>query len=153
MIPVILLDELAKFLKTANKDYRLLDERVKDNELLVTPGFLKQRESASEIFFPHIVPRFIKGADTVNGSTVTVRIYFGTYCEEVTNGWRELFNLMEHTRQALLKKRTIANKFRMELPINYEMPEDQPYPEWVGYMDVIYTVAQPMEEIDYDYKR
>lgn len=150
MTPVILLEELARYLKLANKDYRLTDEAVKNNPLTVVPGFLKRRENADEQFFPHIVPRLIRGTDTDDGSTATVRIYFGTYCEDVADGWRELFNLMEHSRQALLKQRTIADKFRLLLPIKYEMPEEQPYPEWVGYMDVIYTIYQPQEEIIYD---
>lgn len=151
MIPVILLDELAKFLKEANKEYHLSDEKVKDKKLIAVAGFLKRRENAKEMFFPHIVPRLIKGDDTETGSNVTVRIYFGTYCEDVNDGWRELFNLMEHSRQALLKQRTIANRFRLELPIHYEIYEDQPYPEWFGFMDVKYTIAQPQEEFIYEH--
>lgn len=150
MITVLLLDELAKFLREANKEYHLIDDLVKENPLIVAPGYLKRRESAAESFYPHIVPRLIKGEDTLDdGSAVTIRMYFGTYSEDVTNGWRELFHLMECTRQALLKKRTIANQFRLLMPIKWEMVEDQPYPAWMGYMDVKYTIGQPMEELEY----
>lgn len=146
MIPIILLDELADFLKEANKTFVPSDERIKNNELNVMPGYLKRREKANEKLFPYIVPRLIKGEDADDGSAVTVRIYFATYCEDVLNAWRELYNLMEHSRQALLKQRTLANKFRLKLPISYEMLEDQPYPEWLGWMDVQYEIFQPQEE-------
>lgn len=147
MIPVLLLDALADFLRQANQDYRLEDETVQDNPLLVVPGYLKRRETATETFYPHIAARLIKGDDTVDGSTASVRLYFGTYSENVADGWRELYNLMEHSRQALLKQRTIASRFRLKLPVHWEMVEDQPYPEWVGTMDLIYEIAQPQEEI------
>lgn len=149
-MPIILLDDLSNFLREANKEYHLADEAVKDNPLLVSPGYLKRRESAAESFYPHIVSRLMKGDDTVDASVASVRLYFGTYSEDVTNGWRELFNLMEHTRQALLKKRTIAKRFRLELPIHWEMVEDQPYPAWMGFMDLKYTIAQPQEELEYN---
>lgn len=147
MIPVLLLDALADFLRAANKDYRLEDEAAKDNPLLVVPGYLKRRENTAQIFYPHIVPRLMKGDDAVDGSTAIVRLYFGTYSEDAADGWRELYNLMEHSRQALLKQRTIASRFRLKLPVHWEMLEDQSYPEWVGTMDLIYEIAQPQEEI------
>lgn len=147
MIPILLLDELAAFLRKVNKDYRLTDEAVKENPLLVVPGYLKRRENAVETFYPHIVPRLIKGDDTTDGSVANVRVYFGTYAEDVNEGWRELYNLMEHSRQALLKQRTIVNRFRLKLPVHWEMVEEQPYPAWVGTMDLSYEIAQPQEEV------
>lgn len=147
MTATVLLDELAKFLKEVNKDYRLSDELVRGNELIVVPGFLKRRENAIETFYPHIVPRFIKGSDTTSDSNVSVKIFFGTYCEDVNDGWRELYNLMEHTRLALLKQKIIGKKFMLEGNLEYEIPEEQPYPEWVGFMSAEYSIPRPREEL------
>lgn len=149
MIPIVLLDELAKFLKDVNQDYRLTDELVKNNSLIVLPGYVKQNENTAGGSFPHIMLKLVKGDDAAEGSCVTVKLCFGTYCQDATDGWRELACLMERTRQALLRQRTIAKQFRLELPLQYEVAEDQPFPEWIGQMNVKYSVGQPREELKY----
>ena len=147
MTPTRLLDALAEYLRSACETYFLTDEKVKDKTLIVSPGFLKKRTTASEMPYPHIVPRFLKCEDEDGGSTVTVRIYFGTYSEDVETGWRDLMNLMEMGRLALLKQRTVAKKYRLQLPLVSEATEDQPYPEWVGYITAVYTMPLPEEEL------
>ncbi len=146
MTPTRLLDALAAYLRSECSTYFLTDEKVKDNPLTVSPGFLKKRTTASEMPYPHIVPRFLKCSDEADGSKVTVRIYFGTYSEDVETGWRDLMNLMEMGRLALLKQRTIAKKYRLQLPLTTEATEDQPYPEWVGYITAEYLMHLPAAE-------
>lgn len=146
MTPTRLLDALATYLQGECLTYFLTDEKVKDNPLTVSSGFLKKRTTASEMPYPHIVPRFLKCSDEADGSKVTVRIYFGTYSEDVETGWRDLMNLMEMGRLALLKQRTIAKKYRLQLPLTTEATEDQPYPEWVGYITAEYLMPLPEEE-------
>ena len=146
MTPTRLLDALAAYLRSECSTYFLTDEKVKDNPLTVSPGFLKKRTTASEMPYPHIVPRFLKCSDEAKGSKVTVRIYFGTYSEDVETGWRDLMNLMEMGRLALLRQRTIAKKYRLQLPLTMKATEDQPYPEWVGYITAEYLLPLPEEE-------
>ena len=146
MTPTRLLDGLATYLRSECSTYFLTDEKVKDNSLTVSPGFLKKRTTASEMPYPHIVPRFLKCSDEAEGSKVTVRIYFGTYSEDVETGWRDLMNLMEMGRLVLLRQRTIAKKYRLQLPLTTEATEDQPYPEWVGYVTAEYLMPLPEEE-------
>ena len=146
MTPTRLLDGLAAYLRSECSTYFLTDEKVKDNPLTVSPGFLKKRTTASEMPYPHIVPRFLKCDDASDGSKVTVRIYCGAYSEDVETGWRDLMNLMEMVRLALLKQRTIAKKYRLQLPLTTETTEDQPYPEWVGYITAEYLLPLPEEE-------
>lgn len=147
MTPVNLLDELAKYLAEANQTYFITEKPGKS--LTVSSGWLKKRQTATEDPFPYIVPRFIKSEDNADSSTVTVRIYFGTYSDDVMSGWREIMSLMENSRLALLRKQTIAKKFRLQLPLAVEMTEDQPYPEWVGYMTAVYTLPMPVEELNF----
>ena len=146
MTPTRLLDALAAYLRSECSTYFLTDEKVKDNPLTVSPGFLKKRTTASEMPYPHIVPRFLKCDDASDGSKVTVRIYCGAYSEDVETGWRDLMNLMEMVRLALLRQRTIAKKYRLQLPLTTEATEDQPYPEWVGYITAEYLMPLPEEE-------
>lgn len=142
MIPALLIEELVNFLKDANKNFRLTEKGYEDKGLLVVPAYIKQRESPQENFYPHIVVRPLKGADDTEGSTADVRLIFGTHSTDVNEGWRELLSLMEHTRQALLKQRILAKKFALCLPTAWEFEEQQPFPEWVGYMELKYSIAQ-----------
>lgn len=144
MTPTVLLDELAAYLLAENSKYWVTE--MPGKTLTVQPGFLKKKQAASEQPFPYIVPRFMKSSDDSDGSTVTVRIYFGTYSEDIEHGWREVMTLMENSRLALLRKRTIARRFRLQMPLTIELTEDQPYPEWVGYITAVYTMPAPEEE-------
>lgn len=149
MIPVRLIDDLAAFVEEANRNFRASEPNIEDQALKVSAGYLKEREEdeTEYNFLPCVVVRLIAGEDTQEGSTARVRLYFGTYCEDAAGGWRELFNLMEHTRQALLRTRTIANRHRLLLPTQWEIPEEQPFPVYVGYMEMSFQIAQPREEI------
>lgn len=149
MTALELLKGLADYLKDVNKNYRLTDDEVKDNELICRPGYLKVRESEREKFYPHIVPRFLSESDEEDGtSSVKVRIFFGTYCNDPDTGWMELYNLMEASRIGLLTQRNIANRFRLVLPLTVAVVEPAPYPQWLGYIDVTYSIAQPREELN-----
>ena len=69
------------------------------------------------------------------------------------DGWRSLYNVVEHVRQDLLKFRFVNMKFRLDLekPIVFKVPENQPFPQWQATMTVTYTIGQPEEEgFNYD---
>lgn len=149
MTAINLLTGLANALQAANKDYHLTDERVAGNKLICKPGYLKIKTAAEENLFPHIIPRFVQGRDEEDGeSAIAVRIFFGTYCEDVDTGWQELYNLMETSRIYLLTHRTIANRYRLIMPVSTYVVEPEPYPQWLGYMDVSYSIPQPREELN-----
>jgi hypothetical protein len=83
-------------------------------------------------------------------SEARVNIYVGTYSES-PEGWRDVANVVEHIRHTLLKKRTVANKFRLALPMKSTIPtEEQPYPNWVGWLETRWVIAQPVEEVFID---
>lgn len=153
MTPTQLAFDLGEFLKSVHADYRCSDERVKNNELIVAAGFLKQKETASEDQFPHIVIRINKVNDTLDGSSVQLFIIQGTYCKDVEVGWMEITNFVEKTRQAILAHPVIANKYRLVLDekqgIETELPPDQPYPFWVGYITVRFDIEPIREELIY----
>lgn len=153
MTPTQLAYDLGEFLKSVHANYRCSDELVKDNELIVAPGFLKQKESAREDQFPHILIRINKVNDMLDGTTVQLFVIQGTYCTDVQIGWMEITNFVEKTRQALLAHPVIANKYRLVLDdkqgVETEIPPDQPYPFWVGYITVRFDMEPVREELIY----
>lgn len=49
-------------------------------------------------------------------------------------GYKDLLNLTERTKQELLRKRFIGKKAVVDKPINSGMYQDEPRPFWYGYM-------------------
>ncbi len=83
-------------------------------------------------------------------SDVKLMIGLSIYDADKDSGGRSLYNLAEHIRQALLKKRTLGGRNRLILPLKTEIPTEQPFPEWVGVITATYTIAFIEEEgIDY----
>lgn len=65
-------------------------------------------------------------------STAKVEIGFSIYDEDEGNGWRSLYNLMEHVRQIMLRRRCLAGRTVLVLPIKGAVPDSQPFPQWEG---------------------
>lgn len=79
-------------------------------------------------------------------SQAKIEIGFSIYDDDTEHGVLSLHNLMEHVRQALLKKRTLNGRNRLELPMKGELCDVQTFPQWQGRIEAMYTIGQPMEE-------
>lgn len=84
-------------------------------------------------------------------SWVDIEIGFSICDEDPKEGCLSLYNLMEHVRQALLTKRTLGGRSSLLFPLEGEIVDPQPFPQWQGRLTVSYTIGQPTEGgIDYD---
>ncbi|GAV24805.1 hypothetical protein ciss_07380 [Carboxydothermus islandicus] len=148
--PVILIDELKAFIEEVVQNYRL--ETNQQNNVKppqVVTGYLPPKNSGPDPDFPFVIVRLAEGVDKEEGATVTVKIIVGAYSEDSQQGWRDAANMIQRIWQELFKRRVIARKFRVEYPMKFEIPEEQPYPHWIGVMTTVWTVAHPvMEEVD-----
>lgn len=82
-------------------------------------------------------------------SRVDIEIGFSIFDEDPKEGCLSLYNLMEHVRQALLTKRMLGKRSRLLFPLEGEIVDPQPFPQWQGRLTVSYTIAQPEEEVDF----
>lgn len=92
--------------------------------------------------------------DKVDGdfSTAKVELGFSIYDDDKKDGAYSLYNLLEHVRQAMLRKRLIDGRTSLVLPIKGEVVDNQPWPQWQGRIEATYTMGQPTEEeLDYGY--
>lgn len=105
--------------------------------------------------FPYIVVRLMKLSDLDDQHIITVKILFGVYCigsykddNFITDGsgYRDIWNLIEKTRQALFKARIIDNRYRLIDKIEAEFPDDQPYPQWEGWLIINFDIGRPEKE-------
>ena len=149
MIPVRLIDGLTDVIKEAVKDYVLTIEGQQEKKITVYPQHIPDENFSSDEYYPLIIVSAQKIDDdeggTINDSTVDIGLTFGVYGDD-ENAWRDLLNIMESVRQAVLKNRTINRRHRLILPLKWEVIEAQPYPFWFGYGTLKYTIAQPVEE-------
>ncbi|WP_028551753.1 hypothetical protein [Paenibacillus sp. UNC451MF] len=116
----------------------------------VHAGYLPQQRSSDEdnSDIPYILVRVVSGEDDIEQGTVRIKLLFGTHSRE-DDGFFSTLNLMEKVRQGLLKSRTVDDKYRMEMPYKWHLFEDQPYPEWIGEAETIWTVPTIIEEVQY----
>lgn len=151
MTIVELMDNLAEFLKPAVKDYST-KQKAGTVPVNVYAGFPPVRTKAAEKeSFIYVLVLSSTDASDNNASTAKVEIGFSIFDEDKTDGWRSLYNLMEHIRQYLLKYRIALERARLELPLKTEIVDDQPFPQWQGKITADYTIWQPYEEgINYD---
>ncbi len=150
--PVLLVDELKDFIETVIRNYWLETKKPDLNKPpQVVTGYLPPKDpTRAEPDFPFLIIRLVEGTDAQEGATVTVKIIVGTYSEDAQNGWRDVANIVQRIWVELFRRRVIGGRFRVEYPMKFELPEEQPYPEWIGVMTTVWTVAQPIvEEVFY----
>ena len=74
-------------------------------------------------------------------SIAEVEITIGVFGED-SETYMDLLNICEHLRQKLLRDQLIANKFRLQLPIQTEILANQPYPYQFAYLKTQYSIGR-----------
>ncbi|MBO8136800.1 MAG: hypothetical protein H0Z40_01475 [Desulfotomaculum sp.] len=153
MTPILLVDKLVEFIETVVTEYNLATNV---NGIYKKPqvvaGYLnekKPRQQQEPPDYPFIIVRYIKDEDTGEQNTATVKVYIGTYSEDIQNGWRDCMNVATHIKQALLKEKFIGKAFIIDYPVKTEMPEEQSYPEWFAILTLNVVIPQTQEEGGY----
>ena len=135
--------------------------RSADEHIMTSESFDDQDEEPEEAAipdeYPFITPRIQKVAH-VSGqieSVVTLDVLFGVYGPALYDekgrrindgsGYRDVWNLIESTRQAFWEQHTIDSKYRI-LPDFFEadMIDEQIYPYWEGKCTTKWHVMFPM---------
>ena len=164
MTAVLLLQAIIRFLEEAVAGYAAAQSaRGEYRTPQVFPWSLpfKNPKAPENVDFPYIVARIVEGVDPVAEpmdpllSTVRVDLIFGVYHESIAkdgivhpDGAYDLLNLMEHTRIELFRQGVLERKFRIEKPYKWNIPEEQPYPLWVGSAQSIWTVQSATQQND-----
>lgn len=146
MTSIELMNNLAKYLQEVVTDYG-----TKQKEgyvpVKVYAGWPPVRmTSAEKESFIYALALSWEDKSDDNLSTAKVEIGFSIYDDDKQQGCFSLYNLMEHVRQALLKKRTLNGRNRLELPLKSDISDEQAFPQWQGAITAIYTIGQPTEE-------
>ena len=157
MTTLDLIMQISDYLREKNKHYFVSDKKYTKQNLLVSYGFLSKATTNEDLkkSFPHIVVRFIEDKSwqenlSLNTNLVKVRVYFGTINDDKDKSFLEIYTMLEQNKRFLLEKRQFGS-YRLKLKgennaINIIIPEEQPLPQWVGYIDLYYERPQIIEE-------
>ena len=157
--PADLIDAICEFLTVTVKDLQLKTQGGDGRPPQIVAGYLPpknpKKPELQEEDFPFVIVRLISledvgekgGGTSKDYAQAVVRLVIGTYSHDAQDGWRDVANTATRIWIDLFKKRVIAKKYRIEYPCLFEMPEEQPYPQWIGEMTTRWVVPRPLEEI------
>lgn len=152
MTPIICADNIAQFLKEKLQNYKSINEKVVVDNITVQSGFLPRTKTKEEKnkYCPYVIVKPVKVFDDIENheSNVLIQLLVTLYDDDLEQGHTELYHLLEFCRQQLLENKTIARKNRLLQPVTTYVPEEQPFPVWLGYMELTYSVPQPQERFD-----
>lgn len=95
--------------------------------------------------YPFIIIRPTDGRTPTNeASQVTVSLLIGCFSEDY-DGYKACLLVLAAIRTALMAQPTLDQRFRMEMPFEWQQPEDQPYPEFMLQITTRWTVPTPQD--------
>ncbi|MGN0885800.1 MAG: hypothetical protein ACI4RT_02255 [Candidatus Spyradenecus sp.] len=134
----------------AVKDYRMPTKSGGLRAPVVYNAYLPPKRSGlngttgNDDDFPFVVVR-PEGATSEREETeVTVSIIIGCYTQE-TDGHEYCLNVMARIRTALtsMENGILAGRYVLKYPLTWEMPPDQPYPQWQVSMETRWAFNTP----------
>lgn len=151
--PLILVDELCRLITEATRELVLEAKEGAPRPPSVTPGFMdtdeprpgKPPDDDIEKAVPFVLVRFLSGEDTeeAGAGTATIRLIATTYSKS-GQGWRDPLEVLERIRQAILTHRPLASRFDLQLPVKWDMPDEQPWPYWIAWMTTTWAIGRPI---------
>lgn len=150
MTPIIMLDRLVEHLQSITENFEMQTNILGIKKApQVVAGYLSEKKPAQKQEvpdYPYVIVRFLKDDDDNEGAAARVKIIVGTYSQDAQDGWRDPLNILTRIKQELLARPVFGESFRVEKPIETEMPEEQPYPEWWGSLTLNVIMPQMEEE-------
>lgn len=157
MTPIILLDDLQKFIEENTKDILL--------EVRTRTGTETEKERAAKVYkmglpekddttqqIPYILLKVLTGADEQEecqpkSSEVRVRMMIATYSQDGEQGPLALLNLILRIRERLQKQHIIGGRFCLRYPFEYIIYQDTTPPYYLGEIMTRWSVPTIEREV------
>ncbi|MCL2087652.1 MAG: hypothetical protein FWH05_08695 [Oscillospiraceae bacterium] len=166
MSPIVLLEELKKFVEENTKDIILATRPVKNKvyseDSKKKPPHRKKKspkvylmrlpdKDAETNLIPYIVLQYLTGKDEQPPgeppySTCTIRIVAATYSEDAGEGAKDLLNVLTRIRIALLKSGGVG-QFLLCKPLENIVYPDETNPYYLGEMLTIWEIPIIQREV------
>jgi hypothetical protein len=132
----------------------------------VVDGFLPPKRETPNDDFPFVIVRPVSGrTDSSATSSVNIKILIGAFCDTY-DGHIDVMLVIAEIRRIILENQnlqlvvavgskasqeTMGRLFRLSFPLEWEVFEDQPEPEWLGHVvtrwEIPTTQENPGDEI------
>ena len=157
MTPVVLLDDLQKFIEENTKDILL--------EVKVRTGPATEKQRAAKVYkmglpekddttqqIPYVLLKVLTGADKreerqQKSSEVRVRMIVATYSQDGEQGPLALLNVILRIRERLQKQHIIGGRFCLEYPFEYIIYQDTTPPYYLGEIMTIWSIPSIEREV------
>ncbi|MEG0778820.1 MAG: hypothetical protein RSG55_08235 [Oscillospiraceae bacterium] len=158
MTPMVLLDELKKFIEQETRDIilpvktRPLDSgAIIERAAQVWPMRLPFRDDDIKKA-PYILLQLLNGGDSQetgkpSASECNVRIIVCCYSENASEGAMNILNVITRIRMALLKKRIIGDRFTLRMPLEWLIYPDDTAPYFMGEIATIWDMPTIEREV------
>lgn len=90
------------------------------------------------------------GAAGQSSNTVDVSIYVGTFGDDAT-GYREALQVIERIMIDLNHRPQVGDRCRVMPGMSWEMPEEQPYPQWIAMLNITMQLPHTAEKMETDF--
>jgi len=157
MTPIVLLDNLAEFVKeqTANIILQVRTEPgadKKEREAEVHKMRLPKKEDSTRRI-PYILLQILTGKDGKNDrgeqeSICQIRIVVGTYSEDEDVGSYDVLNVIMRLRTELQRNKILAEQFVLQDPLEYIIYPDDYHPYYFGEMITNWSLPEIKQEVE-----
>lgn len=157
MTPIILLDDLQKFIEENTKDISL--------EVRTRTGTDTEKERAAKVYkmglpekddttqqIPYILLKVLTGADEQEerqpkSGEVRVRMMIATYSQDGEQGPLALLNIILRIRERLQKQHIIGGRFCLKYPFEYIIYQDTTPPYYLGEIMTRWSIPTIEREV------
>ncbi len=157
MTPVILLDDLQKFIEENTSDI-LLEVRTRTGQAMEKErtakvyklGLPEKDDSVQQV--PYILLKALNGTDEKKdgepkSAEVRVRMILATYSQDGERGQMALLNLILRIRERLQKQHIIGGRFCLHYPFEYIIYQDTTPPYYLGEIMTIWSIPTVEREV------
>jgi len=113
-----------------------------DRAPTVVEGWLPPPRAAGAVRPPLVLVRAASGSDDTEGSRTTLIVAVELHSEDDA-GWQDAATVMQRCRGALLDV-GVLGPHAMELPLNWELADEQPLPQWIGLITTTWLSPRVM---------
>ena len=119
-----------------------------------TRGMDNYTESDYDNYFPCIIiqskeSKYLEERMLAQASH-EIRLLIGIYDNDsICQGWRDIANIEDRILNDFLVDRVIANKFRLEMPVEFKFVDVDTWPIYFGELNMTFTIGRVMQRHNY----
>ena len=117
-------------------------------------GLAGYNDTDYESNFPCVIVKYLEHTDKeekrFDQSMTSLKLIYGIYDDsQDCQGYRDILNMIDMSRLALLQERTLANQFMMAMPVKTRLLDADTWPVYFGEMDLYYITGRPIMGRDF----